>query len=52
MNELILEVSHGLEHFYELRMGNYSINHENRDNLACTNRIVTIFLASNNRKSQ
>ena len=37
---------------YCIGMGNYSINCENCDNLAYCNRIVTIFLASNNQKSQ
>ena len=37
---------------YKIGMGNYSINRENRDNLASNNRIVTIFLVFNYRKSQ
>ena len=37
---------------YLFGMGNYSINRENRDNLASNNRIVFIFLVFNNRTSQ
>ena len=35
-----------------IRDGHYSVNRENRDNLASNNRIVSIFLVFNNRTSQ
>ena len=40
-----------ITHCLEVGMGNYSINRENCDNLASNNRIITIFLVFNNRKS-
>ena len=36
------------EYGSQVGMGNYSINCEDRDNLASNNRIVTSFLAFNN----
>ena len=50
--EIIRYADTSHKHDLSVGMGNYSINRENRDNLASNNRIVTIFLVFNNRKSQ
>ena len=56
MTVALMQVYYVLDEYstiqWVLGMGNYSINHETRDNLASNNRIVIICLVFNNRTLQ